>query len=308
MSKNTINLITEYGASAEKTFLPPYYIIEPTNHCNFKCVMCPNKLYKSEQKGHMSFDLFKKIIKQISESAVYIQLYWMGEPLLCPNIFDMISYIKQNTKAKVILSTNGSLLEEKLARKILYSGLDILIISIDAISSSNLYSSIRCGGALDRLISNTEYFLKNNTDINVILQMISFKKNTKEADFIKSRFSAYKFRFQVSWLDTWAGQFPEINEMSFDLSPNRNVKRLPCSDLWYKASIHWDGKVTLCCHDWNWEVVVGDLRKSSMAEIWNSNLMRNYRKIHCSRQYEKISLCQKCTEWATIDEYGEFLF
>ena len=130
----------------ENVIMPLYYIIEPTNNCNYKCIMCPNKLYKNFQKGNMEIELFRKIVKQINNNAIYIQLYWMGEPLLNKDIYEMILFIKENSKSKVIISTNGSVLNNEASNSIIKSKLDILQISLDAISSNELYSSIRCGG------------------------------------------------------------------------------------------------------------------------------------------------------------------
>ena len=87
--------------------LPPYYVIEPTDICNFRCSICPHSQeWNNTQHGIMDLSLFKRIVSQIADSACVIQLYWMGEPLLNPNIIEMIAFCKQTTKAKVIISTN----------------------------------------------------------------------------------------------------------------------------------------------------------------------------------------------------------
>lgn len=287
--------------------LPPFYIIEPTNYCNYKCIMCPNRLYKSENLGFMSFKIFKKIIDEISKSAIFIQLYWMGEPLLSKNIFHMIQYIKKNSSAKTILSTNGSLLTPQVTELLCKSELDKIIISLDAIESQNVYSKIRCGGNLKQVISNTEFFLQYNRSVDVILQMLCFKANRDEKEKLLERFNQYNYETRFSWLDTWAGSFPEIAEMADEISPLFSVERKACADLWYKATIHWDGSLAPCCHDWNWQINLGNISEKPLIELWNSKKMQELRLLHARKCFNQIPLCQKCTEWAVFEEYKEFM-
>ena len=122
--------------------LPSFYVIEPTNRCNLKCSICPNSIGYPLKRGYMEWDLFVKIINQIKNVAQIIQLYWMGEPLLHTRLIDMIKYIKKNTCAKVIISTNGNLLNKKIANLLIDSGIDKIIISCDAAESQEVYSQI----------------------------------------------------------------------------------------------------------------------------------------------------------------------
>lgn len=55
--------------------LPKYYIIEPTNVCNYKCSICPNRLYSKEEQGYMDWALFVRLLSQIKDCAQVIQLY-----------------------------------------------------------------------------------------------------------------------------------------------------------------------------------------------------------------------------------------
>ena len=163
------------------------------------------------------------------------------------------------------------------------------------------------GGELNTVIVNIKRFLEKNVDTIVILQVISFYTNSNELELIKEQFKEYKCRFKLSWLDTWANKFPDLAKMSPNICPNNKINRKPCSDLWYKASIHWDGRVSICCHDWDSKTIVGDLNKKSMIEIWNSKILDSYRTIHKNSEFEKIDLCRECFEWATIEEYDEYL-
>jgi len=123
-------------------------------------------------------DTFEKIIEEIKPYASLIQLYWMGEPLMNPNIFEFINMVKSRTKATIILSTNGSLLSDHVSDKLLLTKLDKLIIDVDA-ATKDTYQEIRSKGDFDQLLNNIEYIISRNIDTTeIILQFLDFKKIT----------------------------------------------------------------------------------------------------------------------------------
>jgi len=290
-----------------KNIMPAYYIIEPTNFCNYKCIMCPNKKYQNNQKGYMDMYLFRKIIDDIKGYAFYIQLYWMGEPFLSPNLLQMIDYISVNSEAKIIISTNGSLLDKELLDKIIKSKIYKVIISLDSANSQSIYKQIRVGGDLATVNKNVSRLLEKNTDLKIDLQFIDFNINKSEREEFNKMWSDKNCRLIYSWLNTWANQVKELKKQTYYDSPNSQIQRIPCSDLWYKMSIHWNGIVSICCYDWNFKVTFGNLNENTVKEIWNSDLINQYRNFHKNNQFEKIPLCADCDEWSTIEEHKEIL-
>ena len=97
----------------------------------------------------MKFGDFKKIIDQIGPYLYSLHLYNWGEPLLNEELVDMIRYAKK-FKIMVQVSTNLSILDENLARGLIESGLDHLIVSVDGITNES-YSMYRVGGDLQKV-------------------------------------------------------------------------------------------------------------------------------------------------------------
>jgi Radical SAM superfamily. len=302
----TLNVCFDKGITA-KNIMPAYYIIEPTNVCNYQCVMCPNKDYQENQKGHMNMDLFKKIIDEIKNYAIFVQLYWMGEPFLYSNLFQMIDYISANSEAKIIISTNGSLLDSNLIDKIICSNIYKLIVSLDAAKSQSIYKQIRVGGNLEKVNKNVSLLLEKNSNLKIDLQFIDFNINKSEQEEFNKMWSGKNCRLTYSWLNTWANQFCELKNETYYDSPNSLIQRLPCSELWYKMCIHWNGNVSICCYDWNFKAIFGNLNESDVKVVWNSELINQYRNFHKNNQFEKVPLCTDCNEWATIEEYKDIL-
>ncbi len=54
----------------------------------------------------------------------------------------------------------------------------------------------------------------------------------------------------------------------------------------------WDGRVSLCCADFDGRVVLGDLRTSSIREVWESDTYRNVRREHLESGGPTI--CRAC--------------
>lgn len=283
--------------------LPRYYIIEPTNHCNFQCPICPNPFYPSSNLGDMTMELFTSIIEQIAESAEVIQLYWMGEPLLCKDIYEMIRICKVSTSAKVMLSTNGSLLNQKSIESLVRAGLDEIIISVDAADSQEIYGQIRKGGNLSDLISNIHLLLENKGPLQVTLQFINLYVNRSERNQFFDKWKKEDCLLQETCLYSWANQLSYLNLASDHLSPVANQERVPCADLWNKMAIHFNGKVSACCFDWNFVMVVGDCNETPLLDIWNGPVLQSLRDFHCKKEFHRGLLCAQCDAWATPEEY-----
>lgn len=143
----------------------PYTVaIDPSNLCNFSAIQ-----YKEEKlnfkKQFMSFELFKKIIddlKAFPEKLKVLRINGQGEPLLNPDICDMIRYAKESHVADYIETiTNGSRLNPSLNRKLIDSGIDRIRISVEALDREG-YQKI-AGVEMD-----FEEFLANIEDLHDI--------------------------------------------------------------------------------------------------------------------------------------------
>ena len=103
----------------------------------------------------MQFSLFKKIIDETKDYVELVDLDLYGESMLNPDIYKMIKYAKTNG-LNTLLNTNATLLNKENSRKLIHSGLDILIISFDG-TSKETYELIRREG---NFIKSNEWFIK----------------------------------------------------------------------------------------------------------------------------------------------------
>ena len=170
--------------------LPLTIMIEPTNLCNLKCPLCPTGAGRiKRKKGNMEYSHFRKIIDEITPYSFHVRLWNWGEPLLNKKIFRMIAYAKKKNLF-VNLSTNSNFLDKDVSEKILKSGLDELIISLDG-ASEETYKKYRKGGDFQKVINSIKFLTsrKRKSEIKapyVKLQFIIMKHNEHEIKNIKN--------------------------------------------------------------------------------------------------------------------------
>ncbi|NQV14788.1 SPASM domain-containing protein [bacterium] len=308
ISQNLENLIQayKYNKSGGKV-LPAIYVIEPTNTCNLRCSMCPNN--EISNKGFMDFNLFRQIVEQISDSAKTILLYFTGEPLLHERIVEMISFCKNATTARVVLSTNGTALDSYLANDLIRSGLDTLIIGIDG-NSKQTYEKIRVGAKFQDVCSNVLDFINirgNGHEPELYLKLVRVNQDQNEIEDFVRRWDHYPCKIMISDLSSWANQLHGICDFGEYSYLGLQNPRNPCADLWFKMVINCSGDVVQCCYDFSGKYILGNLRSQEICEIWNDNLIQKLREKHRESGYENISLCRHCSEWSSEeDEYQYF--
>ena len=130
---------------------PTLIHLEPTSHCNLRCVTCPVTEGLKRVSGHMNVELFKKIIDDLGSYLLLILLWDWGEPFLNPSIYEMIAYA-HNQRIKLVASTNGHIFAMgDHAQNVVASGLDALIFSVDGITQET-YERYRVGGRLESVV------------------------------------------------------------------------------------------------------------------------------------------------------------
>ncbi len=149
------NLVRDHKARPSKLY------IEPTTYCNFNCAMCVKQSPENEiEEGELSLDTFKQLSPMFGglENLVFSGI---GEPLLHPGLDGLIVEARalMPEKSWIGLQTNGLLLNETRARSLLASGLDVICISVDAVSPGT-FQEIRDGGQI-KDINNAVMALKN---------------------------------------------------------------------------------------------------------------------------------------------------
>jgi len=272
---------------------PMKVIIENTNACNAHCVFCVHDKL-TRKTGFMDFSLFRKIIADCANLNVKeVAIFRFGEPLLDPDFSEKVAYAKKAGIELVSTNTNASLLTEETAIKILDSGLDIIYISLDA-NSKEVYERIRKGLNYDIVKKNIKRFieLKNSRNKEKPIIILNFCQTDENKNQVKDFIKEWKGHAQMSISNAhdWSGKAKVKTKNGVF------VRRAdPCRLLWTELVVSWDGKVPLCCIDYDDKMIMGDLKSESIREVWSGERLKKNRKIHMDGDFKKIPLCESCT-------------
>ncbi len=291
----------------------PYSIsIEPNLSCNLKCPGCAaGSGALNREEGEIDFVLFKKIVNELSPYLTNLILYFQGEPFLHRSFFKLIEYASITNKIFTTTSTNGHFLNKLNCKKIIESGLDEIIISIDG-TTQKIYERYRVGGSLGKVLSGIENLVSHKNKLKskspfIILQFIVFKHNEHQIDDFKKLSVSLKVdRFQIKSAQiqdykTNSNLIPSINKYS-RYKREKNGKYIiksklknRCLRLFNSAVITWNGDVLPCCFDKNADFTFGNVKDSSFKKINKNSLYRNFRKkVFSGRKH--IQICINCTE------------
>ena len=271
---------------------PPYLQIEPTSFCNFRCVFCfqSNRDFSKKSSGymgHMKLDTFKLVIDQAEGNIEFISLASRGEPLICREIEKMLLY----TKGKFLnlkINTNASILNERKVHAILQSDVRTLVFSADA-ADKKLYSKLRINGKLEKVVANINLFKKikdKHYPKAKIITRVSGVKVSKQQKFNEMEKFWGNLVDQVAFVDycPWENVYEDkINSLA-----------KPCSELWRRMYVWWDGKTNPCEVDYKSYLTPGSIFKKNISQLWKSNIYQKIRKKHLSKNRKSIDPCNKC--------------
>lgn len=136
----------------------PYLVkIEPTNICNSNCQLCPTgRGFHGRSKGRMSFERYKYIVDQIKDFAYVLDLSNWGDPLVVPEIYDMIRYAHESGLWTYISSNlHAFSIKDGDADRLVSSGLDMLNCSLHA-ATDQTYKIYQPGKSLYSVIEKIE--------------------------------------------------------------------------------------------------------------------------------------------------------
>jgi MoaA/NifB/PqqE/SkfB family radical SAM enzyme len=129
--------------------------LEPTSECNLACPACIRADWH-EPSGRMSGDTWERILSGIRNLDPLPSLFLggFGEPLLHPDIMDMVGDAKRSGM-HVELITNATLLDERTAARMVDCALDRLWVSLDG-AEEGLFAAARGGGSLEAVVTHVQ--------------------------------------------------------------------------------------------------------------------------------------------------------
>jgi len=230
----------------------------------------------------------------------YIRYTSNGEPLVHPNIYDMLDYAVQNAGVFITLTTNGTTLDEKRIEKLLASGLHMIDISVDAFFSET-YSKIRRGGDLTITSKNIKKLIeikqRLSSGTKIVVSFVEQECNTHEASEFKDYWENEGVDFVVlRRLHSAAGGVSNISMML--KSDIKHIKRKPCLYPWERITLNPRGELAFCPQDWSHGSVLANYSSTSIRDVWIGQKYKQLRNAHLTNSFALFPFCGQCPDWA----------
>jgi MoaA/NifB/PqqE/SkfB family radical SAM enzyme len=262
-------------------FLPavPQINMELGSRCNLTCPYCANSTLKRPYE-QMSPEIFDRIVAECAAKGYkIIAVHGVGEPLLRHDLAELLAKLMAAGVWNRWITTNGTLLTVPRLRKLIDAGLAGISVSMDTLDS-DLYARTR-GGKVEKAIANIKAARAAFPDLRIVVTLMNHKEQTVD-DGVRAQFRQTFGPFFESWSEYNGGikltvqengHFPGSIEdwRRLQMTANgANVAercRAPASFLTIDAR----GLASLCCVDQNTEHVLGDVKTSSIEDIWYSD-------------------------------------
>ena len=286
---------------------PPMVILDVCNVCNLACIHCPHVTLKKEKSYKPTFlrwEHFEKIANEVGKHPGTLLRYASdGESLFHPQLIDMVGYARRVGVKPQNLTTNGCMLDEKMARSLLQAGIDIIDVSLDAFRRET-YERVRRNSNFHRVMSNVHKILELREqlmpDAKIMVSIVDQPEVADEIDEFVTYWTPLVDRVLVRTLCNVLGLVQTSRP-----SISGTQARYPCPQFWKRVTITSSGHFRFCVEDWRNQTVVGRVEKDSIAEIWKGEAYENLRKLHLEGQYDAIPICKDCIDWqASPWEYG----
>jgi MoaA/NifB/PqqE/SkfB family radical SAM enzyme len=268
--------------------------IESTSHCNAKCLTCPHP-YHERLQGIMDDDLYIKVLDEsIALGVKKIHLQNFGEPLIDRKLPEKIKMAKDRGIDTVKIISNASALTEKKSHQLIEAGLDEIKISFDGLSKE-VFEKVRVGLKYEKIAGNLEGLIRirgemGRSNPKVQLMFVSIKENEFEETGFVDRWKGVVDRVDVTRAHNWGGSDHVAGE-----SDPKNKSGFQCMRLWQTFTVLWDGRVSICCVDYEGSEIVGDMRTDTMHDIWHGARLAQIRDWHTRGEFGKVPVCGNCT-------------
>jgi radical SAM protein with 4Fe4S-binding SPASM domain len=298
------------------TYVPPLpceLIVESTNACNLSCPLCPTGAsVMTRPKEMMKEETFNRIMEDASSTLLHLYLSHYGEPFLHPKIFQWIKQAKKRRIPRVMLNTNCIPLgNPDLAQKVIDSGLDEVVISLDG-ATPETYVQYRRGGdfssavrGIKNLVEARKRRMKNRPVMD--LQFIVMKHNESEIGKMEAlardlgvdrvTFKNCGIDLKVEKFRKQMNEFLPVNHQNYIVTKLQDTSGTPppCEWIWKTGVVLANGDVVPCCADWDGQFVMGNINQRKLKKIWRCSKFTRFRHQVATRR-NSLEICRGCPE------------
>jgi len=114
----------------------PVVVFNCTRRCNLKCVHCYSDSENIDYTDELTTDEARRVIDDLSDFGAPVLLFSGGEPLMRPDVEELIGYARERG-LRAVISTNGTLITKERARRLGDLGLSYVGVSLDGLEKTH---------------------------------------------------------------------------------------------------------------------------------------------------------------------------
>lgn len=256
----------------------------------------------------MTMAVFQKIVNEAATIPVIekLTLTGLGETLQDRFLVERIRYARRVLPkgVSIDLYTAGGLLRPKMTDALIDAGLDVLYISLNAVSREKRLEIMKVDD-FDQVVSYTRYAI-DAFDLRAAAEGLPLTNRKTRRVIVKG--IASKDLMEVGeheqFQEQWQGDWDKGGAAYLHLEGNwagsvgakmRTRPRNACSRALSQIMVLWTGEVSLCCFDAEGAVLLGDLRTQTLREIYGGQPALGIREAHMEGRRGELPLCATCT-------------
>lgn len=283
------------GDMVSRPPFPRNILIEVTSVCNHSCIFCANS--KSHIRAFIDRDIaIKSLEEAYSLGTREVGLYSRGEPLLDKNIAEYVRIAKEVGFEYVYITSNGALLTYSMAQNLVDAGLDSIKISMNA-GTREKYELIHGRDDFDTVYENVSNLRKYidlvGSNCKIFLSTVLCKYTCDDQQLIRKRYENIADEIEFFNVVNQGGTMPENSLLFIPGTETMGTGGPTCMMPFNRINITSEGYVDLCCVDYYNYLIVGDLKKNTLSEIWNSDRFVKVREMFIRGELGKL-LCRNC--------------
>lgn len=266
--------------------------VEITNSCNLRCAFCPGTV---REKRFLTPGEFRIMAEKLRPATDYLYLHVMGEPLLHPELEEILN-IAGERGFRVCITTNGTLLPQKQEILLRAPALHKVSVSLHSFEGND-------GGDMTDYLAGAWDFCEKAAQGGTLCALRLWNEGGQNS----------RNREITAFLSEKCGV--DIEHLPCDRNGNRRLREniylesaekfdWPtldteergtefCHGLRRQIAVLCDGTVVPCCLDGEGKIPLGNLLEQELEEILHSPRARAVCE-GFSRRQPAEELCRKC--------------
>lgn len=269
--------------------------------CNLRCPMCLMSLEKEDRglygqpEKELSAALVMELIREgAAQGQMAMGFGGLWEPLLAPDLPEIIALGRRAGLVDAMFNTNGLLLTEKVGRGLIKAGLTRLMISLDA-DTPEVYRQVRVGSDFQTVVGNIKNFMRLRQSLGSTLPLVrlSFCRTAVNEHELEPFLKRWHEVVDFFSIQTY-GRYPSLNPPGFPTGQMGSPQG-QCAQPNKRLLVRHNGQVMPCCDASGTPLALGNVHDESLAAIWRGEKLASLRASIAANSVDKLPLaCQEC--------------